>query len=88
MTPIAAKTAGLISLLKPGGSLIVVEILPPKTAWGNTERIVAAHGFTEAALRDNFREAGLTDIETVPAGEAEVAGKLLEFFAIKGVKPA
>lgn len=83
----------LASLLKPGGTLLVVDLA---AVAGNTELIPPthhhvvphAHGLTEDAMRAAFEGAGLTGFEIGEAHRTMTArfGET-HWFLARGVKP-
>ena len=90
----ADMTRILAYFLKPGGSLLVTDILEtaegflPDDAADEVKLAVAhGHGFAEADMRAMFEGAGLVQFEIAPAFSAKVAGKESRLFLARGVKP-
>ncbi|KAH9939571.1 S-adenosyl-L-methionine-dependent methyltransferase [Amylocystis lapponica] len=90
---VAETTRTLAFFLKPGGSLLVIDILQDESRSdlfpAQYHHIVAhPHGFAEAEMRSLFEGADLTQFEFAPTVSAKMAGKDLQLFLARGVKPA
>ncbi|KDQ18549.1 hypothetical protein BOTBODRAFT_28936 [Botryobasidium botryosum FD-172 SS1] len=85
-------TKNLFSYLKPGGALLVVDLVRGKHAadfHSQASEHVVAHrgGFIESEIRAAFEDAGLGQFEWGIAAEVRSQGRELELFIAKGVKP-
>ena len=86
-------TRVLASFLKPGGSLIITDLMPEASIDANPEMFkkVAAvvphtHGFTEAQTRAIFEKAGLKHVDYRFGAEGVYEGRKLVFFVARAVK--
>ncbi|EJC98903.1 S-adenosyl-L-methionine-dependent methyltransferase [Fomitiporia mediterranea MF3/22] len=89
-------TRKLVFFLKPGGVLLVIDIIKgaSQTLMGqhmnDAERkhlVPHAGGFDEAALRPVFEEAGLVDFSFRPRVRVVKGDKAVNAFIAKGVRP-
>lgn len=80
----------LAKFLKPGGSLVVADIL--KEGEGNvlTAHAMVPHqaGFDKDDMKTTFEGAGLGEFSMKRAAKATIHNVELQFFIAKGVKPA
>ncbi|KAI0070562.1 S-adenosyl-L-methionine-dependent methyltransferase [Panus rudis PR-1116 ss-1] len=80
----------LVSFLKPGGSLIITDIIKSEQDIVKEEyRHIVAHarGFSEDDIRNLFENAGLTDFKYAFFTKATFAGMEISFFIARGTKP-
>ncbi|PSR73300.1 hypothetical protein PHLCEN_2v10828 [Hermanssonia centrifuga] len=82
----------LVSFLKPGGSLLVADIVKDENR-GGPELLehfhhVVAHksGFSEPEMRDTFETGGLGAFEFGTVTRAKLHGDDVDFFLAKGTK--
>lgn len=88
-------TRMLYFFLKPGGSLLIADILLneeeeflPDFASDDLKRtVVRGHGFSEAEIRSMFEGAGLMQFEFALTFTAKTQGKDKQLFLARGVKP-
>ncbi|OAX36078.1 S-adenosyl-L-methionine-dependent methyltransferase [Rhizopogon vinicolor AM-OR11-026] len=83
-------TTALASYLKPGGSLLVSDLIKPSSAqqlFPNESRHIVAHngGFEETDIKSAFEGAGLADFAFVTAGSAKKHGHSVQFFLASGI---
>lgn len=98
-----AYTKTLAYYLKPGGKLLVADLMPTSAfdAPGVSERIHAAvphqKGFTESVMREMFEGAGLVDFKytkvwrgPAPMPDADIPeeDRMIDVFLAEGAKPA
>ncbi|KZT59739.1 S-adenosyl-L-methionine-dependent methyltransferase [Calocera cornea HHB12733] len=94
---LAGTTAALAALLRPGGALLVVDLLRSEQALHmHTRKDVPEHvrhtvahkgGLEEDEVRTCFERAGLAEWAFEDALVKEVEGRVLKLFIAKGVKP-
>jgi len=89
MSSIEDTTRILSFFLKPGGSLLVVDIvkasLETEIAPGHDHLVAHQHGFDVEEMRTVFIGAGLSDFEYSVAASAKVHGQPLEIFLARGI---
>jgi ubiquinone/menaquinone biosynthesis C-methylase UbiE len=92
---IHATSRILARFLKPGGSLLVADILKEAGPASGSQLelldkykdiVVHKSGFTEAEIRENMKQAGLYEIDFRIIAEASFHGKDVRFFVAKGLK--
>ncbi|KAG1736891.1 S-adenosyl-L-methionine-dependent methyltransferase [Suillus paluster] len=87
-------TKALASYLKPGGSLLVADLMKPSSVESTQELFptgahsIVAHrgGFEEADIKAVFEGAGLINFAFVTAGKAKKQGHPIQFFLASGTK--
>ncbi|PCH38562.1 S-adenosyl-L-methionine-dependent methyltransferase [Wolfiporia cocos MD-104 SS10] len=81
----------LAFFLKPGGSLLVADIMKSTIEGdifpGNTDVVAHQRGFSEEEMRGVFEEAGLADVTYMLATSGTSHGKPVDLFLACGVKP-
>lgn len=86
----------LASFLKPGGSLLIADILNESTDTNAREpellekyKHIVAHtnGFTESRICDNMTQAGLVHLSFKIVTTASFHGRDVKFFLARGIKP-
>ncbi|EKM56093.1 uncharacterized protein PHACADRAFT_122275 [Phanerochaete carnosa HHB-10118-sp] len=82
----------LTSFLKPGGSLLIVDIMKDEQGQDVTPehyKHIVAHrgGFAESEIRGVFEESGLSDFLFTPATKAKMHGREVSIFIATGKKP-
>ena len=95
-TDINAVTRTLTFFLKPGGSLIITDMIKPDntsetdTLFPQNYHHIVAHpnAFDEETIRTVFDGAGLREFKLTRAGSAIMHGKDVDFFLAKGKKIA
>ncbi|KAF6758178.1 hexaprenyldihydroxybenzoate methyltransferase [Ephemerocybe angulata] len=89
-------TTALVSYLKPGGTLIVVDLIQPgeqvnlDELFPEHEGSIVAHrgGFKETTIVQAFEKSGLQEVEFRPAVNVKKKGQSLQLFLAKGRKPS
>ena len=94
---IHATTRILTTFLKPGGSLLVADILKevdsaspsePELLEKYEDIVVHKSGFTEDDILRNLAQAGLGDPDFRIVTQAFLHGREVRFFIARGVKPS
>ncbi|KIJ63336.1 hypothetical protein HYDPIDRAFT_92644 [Hydnomerulius pinastri MD-312] len=90
-TSIDEVTKALVSYLKPGGALLIADLVKDQTSHevfpDNVHHIVAHKGgFSEEDMRSNFEKAGLKNFTFKIVGSAAHAGHPVSFFLASGDK--
>jgi ubiquinone/menaquinone biosynthesis C-methylase UbiE len=92
-TDINAVTRTLAFFLKPGGSLIITDLMKPETQteddlfpWKFRHIVAHPNAFDEQSVRTVFEGAGLGAFTFTRAGSAKMHGKDVDFFLAKGTK--
>jgi len=93
---IATMTEALASFLKPGGSLLVIDLLRDDNLDidglfpEHREHNIVAHrgGFTQVEIEDAFVAAGLTSLEFNEGIKAKKKGQPVTLFIAQGIKPS
>ena len=91
-TSIDDITRILTFFLKPGGSLLVADLLKAETSHNafpdNVNHIVAHRGgFEEGDIRKAFEGAGLVSFGFEPVTTAKYGSQSVQLFLAKGIKP-
>ncbi|KAF5324677.1 hypothetical protein D9611_004093 [Ephemerocybe angulata] len=89
-------TTALVSYLKPGGTLIVVDLIQPgdqvnlDELFPEHEGSIVAHrgGFKETTIVQAFEKSGLQQVGFRPAVNVKKKGQSLQLFLAKGRKPS
>ncbi|KAF8638784.1 hypothetical protein AX17_001843 [Amanita inopinata Kibby_2008] len=83
-------TQVLAHFLKPGGSLLVVDLEKTDSPIMDSHRHIVPHrnGLEEAVIQHAFESAGLVSFSYRTAFEAKLHGYPVALFLAKGVKPA